>query len=149
MNVQRRLDRLWIVTLALALVVGPGLAPAVAAGLVQDGLAGSGERVTAGDGAEDLPGDTVPDGAVLGTDAPLGTDTGWWATVQEEIRQTEYEVTWQERTYLADLPAAYQAPNRAHNLRTYFATEGIRVIPRVFEGEVPPWEWRLVLTGYA
>ena len=53
--------------LVLALVVGPGLVPAGAAGLVQDGLAGPGKRVTAGDGAEDLPGDPLAEGAVLGT----------------------------------------------------------------------------------
>ncbi|HNT75269.1 MAG TPA: integrin alpha, partial [Anaerolineae bacterium] len=81
------------------------------------------------------------------TDLP-NTDENWWAAVQENIRQSEYHVTWQKQTYLADLPAAYQAPNRAHNLRTYFTPQGVRVIPRVFEGETPPWEWGLVLHGY-
>jgi hypothetical protein len=74
--------------------------------------------------------------------------TDWWAAVQEDIRQSEYHVTWQEHTYLANVDAAYQAPNRAHNLRTYFTPEGLRVIPRVFEGEIPPWEWGLTLAGY-
>ncbi|MGB7114944.1 MAG: integrin alpha, partial [Anaerolineales bacterium] len=86
---------------------------------------------------------------------PEATD-GWWAAVQEDIRQSEYHITWQEHIYLADLPAtsaslgagAYQAPNRAHNLRTYFAPAGVRLIPRVFEGETPPWEWGLTLTGF-
>ena len=55
----------------------------------------------------------------------------WWSTVQENIRRSEYHVTWQEQTYLADVPAAYQAPNRAHNLRTYFRPEGPVVIPRL------------------
>ena len=77
-----------------------------------------------------------------------GAGTNWWAAAQEDIRQGEYKVTWQRSTYLEDLSAAYQAPNRAHNLRTYFAPDGIRVIPRVFEGEKPPWEWGLTLTGY-
>ena len=45
----------------------------------------------------------------------------WWAAVQEEIRESEYDITWQEGTYLPDLPAADQAPNRAQGLRTYFA----------------------------
>ncbi|MEW5986174.1 MAG: FG-GAP-like repeat-containing protein [Chloroflexota bacterium] len=54
----------------------------------------------------------------------------WWASVQEDIRQSEYNVTWQEETYLPDGTAAYQAPNRAHNLRTYFTPEGIVVMPR-------------------
>ena len=77
-----------------------------------------------------------------------GAGAGWWTAAQEEIRQSEYQVTWQERTYLLDLAAAYQAPNRAQNLRTYFAPQGIRVIPRVFEGETPPWKWTLTLAGY-
>jgi K319L-like, PKD domain/FG-GAP repeat len=72
----------------------------------------------------------------------------WWGATQENIRQSEYQVSWQEQTYLTDLLAAYQAPNRAHNLRTYFTPEGIRVIPRTFEGETPPWEWSLALSGY-
>ena len=55
-------------------------------------------------------------------------------------------MTWQDRTYLPDLPAAYQAPNRAHNLRTYFTPDGIRAIPRT--GDVAAWEWGLRLTGY-
>ncbi len=80
-----------------------------------------------------------------------GAGTDWWAAAQEKIRQSEYQVTWQERTYLPGLATAYQAPNRAHNLRTYFTPQGIRVIPRIFESETPPWEWSLALsgTGYA
>jgi hypothetical protein len=73
----------------------------------------------------------------------------WWATVQEDIRRSEYNVTWQEQTYLPDLPAAYQAPNRANNLRTYFAPAGPVIIPRVW-AEVaadPPWRWELSLTA--
>ena len=86
--------------------------------------------------------------AVPAVDLPPGVSPGWWAAVQEDIRRSEYHITWQERTYLEDLEAAYQVPNRAHNLRTYFTPQGIRVIPRVFEGESPPWEWGLTLTGY-
>jgi hypothetical protein len=40
---------------------------------------------------------------------------------------------------------ASPAPNRAHNLRTTFTLQGIRVIPRVFGGETPPWEWGVTL----
>jgi hypothetical protein len=69
---------------------------------------------------------------------PSVADAGWWAAAQANIRQSEYNVTWQAQTYLEDLPApanelragAYQAPNRAHNLRTYFTAEGIRIVPR-------------------
>jgi len=49
---------------------------------------------------------------------PEATD-GWWTAVQEGIRQSEYHITWQEHTHLADMPVtstapgagAYQAPN--------------------------------------
>ena len=79
---------------------------------------------------------------------PAGLPGDWWATVQEDSARSEYEISWQEQTALAELEASYQAPNRAQNLRTYFTPEGIRVIPRIFEGEAPPWEWGLALAGY-
>ncbi|MFH0980802.1 MAG: integrin alpha [Planctomycetota bacterium] len=91
-----------------------------------------------------------PDGQAAAQPAktPDSTDVpaGWWQQVQEDIRQSEYHVTWQTRTSLADVPAAYQAPNRAHNLRTYFTPQGIRVLPR--SGDAPGWEWGLKLAGY-
>jgi hypothetical protein len=76
--------------------------------------------------------------------APSVSST-WWVAAQENIRRSEYHVTWQEQTYLTDVPAAYQAPNRAHNLRTYFTAEGPVVIPRVWPkgAEVPSWRWGL------
>ncbi len=77
---------------------------------------------------------------------PERIPTDWWARVQEDIRKSEYHVTWQEQTYLSDLAAAYQAPNRAQNLRTYFTPAGIRVIRRT-ETE-PSWELGLSLSGY-
>jgi hypothetical protein len=69
-----------------------------------------------------------------------------WARIQQEIRESEYEITWQERTYLSDTEASWQAPNRAHGFRIYFTEKGIRVIPRT-ESE-PSWEWGLALAGY-
>ena len=66
--------------------------------------------------------------------------------MQGDIGRSEYRVTWQDHTYLPDLPAAFQAPNRAHNLRTYFTPTGIRVFPRT--GDRASWEWGLRLTGY-
>jgi hypothetical protein len=79
-----------------------------------------------------------------------GVSTDWWALVQEDIRKSEYYVTWQEQTYLPDLPAAYQAPNRANDLRTYFKPTNPVVIPRVWSeaGETPPWRWELSLTAW-
>ena len=75
-----------------------------------------------------------------------GAFAGWWASVQKDIGRSEYQVTWQDRTYLPDLPAVYQAPNRAHNLRTYFTPAGVRIIPRTGDGAA--WEWGFTLAGY-
>ena len=75
-----------------------------------------------------------------GADLPPGVSADWWAAVQEEIRRSEYDITWQDSTPLPGIPAAYQAPNRAQGLRTYFAPEGIVVVPRV-DAEA----WRLGL----
>ena len=70
----------------------------------------------------------------------------WLAGVRQRIEQEEYEATWQPATLLRDLDAAWHAPNRAHNFRTYFTTQGIRVIPRT---EVDPaWEWGLTFVEY-
>jgi hypothetical protein len=76
--------------------------------------------------------------------------SGWWATVQENIRRSEYHITWQEKTYLPDVPAAYQAPNRANNLRSYFTSNGPIVIPRVWpeDADRAPWRWELSLTAW-
>ncbi len=70
---------------------------------------------------------------------PPGASPDWWATIREQIRQSEYDVTWQDSTYLPDVPAAYQAPNRAQGLRTYFTPEGVVVIPRTGVEEALPW----------
>jgi hypothetical protein len=77
---------------------------------------------------------------------PNGTSANWWATAQEDIGRSEYQVTRQDRTFLTGLSAAYQAPNRAHNLRAYFTPTGIRIIPRAVDSAA--WEWGLTLTGY-
>jgi len=89
-----------------------------------------------------LTGDTLDSAALQASDR--------WTTVQESLNQEEYHVTWQDHTYLPGLLAAYQAPNRAHNLRTYFTPDGPVVIPRVWsaETESPPWRWGLTLAGY-
>jgi hypothetical protein len=71
-----------------------------------------------------------------------GTHADWFAAVQQRLQQEEYYVTWQERTYLDDVSAAYQAPNRAHHLRTYFTAERVVVIPRVWPEEMDLVPWR-------
>jgi hypothetical protein len=86
-------------------------------------------------------------------ETPLPAPDGpvdWWAVVRADLEQAEYAVTWQEQTYLADLPAAYQAPNRAQGLRTYFTATGISIIPRMWDGDAaaPPWRLDLRLDAW-
>ncbi len=68
----------------------------------------------------------------------------WWTQAQADIRSSEYDVTWQTQTYLADVSAAYHAANRAQNLRAYFTPNGVRIIPRT--GDVT-WELGLSLNS--
>ena len=129
--------RAWIAGLLLALLVGIGP--------ILSQATGPGMRA----------GDAVSEPLVAAQrKPPTGTanaslDADWWSTVQENIRKAEYHVTWQEQTYLPDVPAAFQAPNRAHNLRTYFTTQGPTVIPRVWpEGaDAAPWRWGVRLAA--
>ncbi len=77
---------------------------------------------------------------------PQRSPERWWAQVQGKLAAAEYEVTWQGETVLVDVPAAWQAPNRAHDFRTYFTGRAIRVVPRA--ETKPSWEWGLALVGY-
>ncbi len=80
--------------------------------------------------------DPAPRAAQAGDPPP---SEGWWAAIQEEIRRTEYHVSWQKETHLPGGAPAYQAPNRAQNLRTYFTPEALQLEPRVWSGAAPPW----------
>jgi hypothetical protein len=82
------------------------------------------------------------------SDLPPGVSEYWWTAAQEEIRQSEYHIARTEETPFPDLPVAYQATNRVHNLRTFFTGAGIRVSPRTKVASVSDWEWGLALTGY-
>ena len=129
-------------TISLALIVnvfGPAfIQPPLAT--TQDGLAITQPAATQSD-----------ERPAVSTDPAAEIDPGWQATVQEQLRQSEYQLSWQESSQVSGLGAAFQAPKRAHNLRTYFTPEGITVTPRAC-GEAacaaPRWQWGLQLTGY-
>lgn len=55
-----------------------------------------------------------------------GTNETWWNLVQQKLADAEYRPSENER--------GLQAPNRAHNLRTYFGPSGIRVHDRTEAG---------------
>ncbi len=66
-----------------------------------------------------------------------------------QIQAEEYNITWDEHTALPELPAAYQAPNRANGFRTYFTQTGPVIIPRQLQdGEPLPWRWGVSLAGW-
>ncbi len=69
----------------------------------------------------------------------------WWSRAQKSIAASEYNVTWQEESSIPGLGAAWQAPNRAQNLRTYFTTAGPRVVRRA--GDAAGWTWGLELVS--
>ena len=71
--------------------------------------------------------------------------TDWWSDVQQKIRDQEYYITYQERSHLSEKKGAYHAPNRGQNLRTYFTSEGIRIIRRT--GAKHTWNAGLSLEG--
>ena len=79
-----------------------------------------------------------------GVNLPPEAGEGWWANVQKDIAEKEYHVSRVEKAALQEISGGvFQAPNRAHNLRTYFTMNGPRVIRRT--GESPEWVWGLEL----
>lgn len=63
--------------------------------------------------------------------------------IEEQIRHAEYQISWTDTTVLPNLASAYQAPNRAHNLRSYFTTDGIYLVPR--DEDSPSWQVKMQL----
>ena len=71
---------------------------------------------------------------------PEGVSENWLAEAQKYIRDSEYHIKPYQQTsgvYVSG-SSLFQAPNRAHDLRTYFEEDGIRVVPRSGEQS---WEW--------
>jgi len=77
-------------------------------------------------------------------DPPRSISGDWWSRVQADLRMSEYRVNWQEKTPLPDGQAAYQAPNRAQDLRTFFTAEGVWWVPRTAKAS---WQVGLTLTS--
>ena len=61
---------------------------------------------------------TIPND--VAKDIPKDIPKSWLDQVQKDIAQREYHITWQDNTTLPKNKSAWQAPNRAHNFRTYF-----------------------------
>ncbi len=84
-------------------------------------------------------------GAEMGSQhVPAGVSSDWWTQAQAHIRQGEYQPRL-ARGAGTDQAQTLLAPNRAHNFRTTFSPEGVRVAPRT--ASAPDWSWGLTLTG--
>jgi len=79
-------------------------------------------------------------------DVHASTAAPWKSHAGDQLAAYEYDITWQDETALPGVRGAWHAPNRAHNLRTYFTDTGIRVVPR--EVGNASWEWGLTLLRY-
>ncbi len=95
---------------------------------------------------------TVPASVSLPTKAvspaqpiPKDIPKSWLDQVQKDIAQREYHITWQDKTDLPKNKSAWQAPNRAHDFRTYFTDDGLTVVPR---SGAKDWLWSLKLIAY-
>lgn len=111
---------------------------------IQNGSVISSEQISASSMIGDLYADSHS--------GPLDQDTSLdqWSEIQSRLAAMEYDITWQDQTYLAGIPAAYQAPNRAHNLRSYFTENGLFIIPRTWQEKVdkPGWQWQAKLSKW-
>ena len=81
-----------------------------------------------------------------GTNLPEGLSPAEWSEIQRQVRASEYELAPAEPETPEVRRTAWQALNRAQDLRTFFSEDGIQVVPRR-EAE-PSWEWGLTLKSY-
>jgi len=79
-----------------------------------------------------------------GTSAPAGLADGEWATMQDLIRQAQYQFAWQVND---DGEWAYRAPNRAHGFSLSLAADGFHAAHYSAAGE-PLWDFGLTLAAY-
>ncbi len=79
--------------------------------------------------------------------APQEASSDWLATVQKNIRGLEYRLTQQKVNSLPGITEAWQAPNQANGLCSFFISEGIRVTPS--ESLSQDWIWGMNFVGYA
>ena len=69
-----------------------------------------------------------------------GADQNWWQAVSADIEHREYTAS--------PSGQGFQAPNRAHNLRTTFGESGIEVVPRTGEVTAPAWRFAWTTSAF-
>jgi hypothetical protein len=72
---------------------------------------------------------------------PKSASTNWLTAVRRNIEESEYEIRWQPAVN------AYQSPNRAHNLRFTYFTNGFQAEPRVYANTAATWRVGLQLAA--
>ena len=77
---------------------------------------------------------------------PAGATEEWTAAARQAVAESEYEVNLRNVASAQNVEASYQAPNRAHHLRSHFTPDAVRIVPRTDEG--PQWELSFSLVGY-
>ena len=86
---------------------------------------------------------TRVDGPDAETTALAGLTAEDQATMQDLIREAQYQFTWQ----VSDGVWAYRAPNRAHDLSLSLAADGFHAARYSAEGELL-WDFGLSLAAY-
>ncbi|MDD3642186.1 MAG: hypothetical protein PHQ19_01800 [Candidatus Krumholzibacteria bacterium] len=89
--------------------------------------------------AQAFAAETGADPASAATNLPVGVSEDWLAEVARNLEKAEYDVS--------ESAAGLQAPNRAHNLRTYFRDETIEIVPRDQAQPLWTWRWRTAAFG--
>jgi len=115
-------------------------AAALVAGLYPQAAAFAGDSVSAPDRALSLESkDAIANPSPNLANLPRGASAGWWSDVQRELAEYEYRPSQNAE--------GLQAPNRAHNLRTYFGPRGIRLHDRTAAGSPELVKLSLIGTG--
>ncbi|MCX7830337.1 MAG: FG-GAP-like repeat-containing protein, partial [Acidobacteria bacterium] len=80
---------------------------------------------------------------VSGENLNGGFSEDWYSKAVNHLKNKEYSITFQDKTYLSDVKSAYHCPNRSHNFRVYFTEKETIIVPRI--KEKIPWEIRFNL----
>jgi len=84
-----------------------------------------------------------PLSATAQADVPDGLSATEWTSIRQQIRQAQYQVTWQNR----DGQWAYRAPNRAQGFSVAFGPQGSQATGYEVDGSLA-WKFGLALSGY-
>ncbi len=96
--------------------INPGYLPEVSTGIEQATLSAQPAAIPSPTDSSLSPTPEQEAATQLPADAPRD----WWSNAQRSIQESEYHIRQGNVVYLDGVDTAYQAANRAQNLRTYF-----------------------------